>query len=425
MAERRRSSLRDLLIRQWLIFAAASAALVAAGALLLAFLVEDGLIDRRLMKFAGQLAVRDAAELQLPPELAVYRLPETPIDIAARMRGRAPGEVFELRRANGANLHVVVQQTASGETLVVTYDATDVMIVGSAIGTGLIAALVLAALFLLSAWLMADRLVRRVARHAESLEATIRLSEEPARLHAAADAQEIREFGSLLHLHAALWEQERRSVDNERATLAYLAHELRTPMQSALNSVAAIADARADAGADAGAGSEVGSRDDLLAIGRLRRAIARLERASTAALWLASEAAPQSRTPTLLGPILDELIAEFEPLARARGQSFTRSWEAGAQSLVPVEIVEVIVANILQNAIRHGAPGSITIQANDHEIRVVNAADGRSAESGFGFGLKIVSRLSEQAGGSVAISSHDGCFTTTVRLPAPGADGGA
>lgn len=417
MAERRRSSLRELLIRQWLFFAAASAALVAAGALLLAFLVEDGLIDRRLLKFAGQLTMQDAAELQLPPELVVYRLPETPIDIASRISGRAPGEVFELRRANGANLHVVVQQTASGETLVVTYDATDVMIVGSAIGTGLIAALVLFALFLMAAWLMADRLVRRVARHAELLETTIRLSEEPVRLHAAAEAQEIREFGSLLHLHAALWEQERRSVDNERATLAYLAHELRTPLQSALNSVAAMSDGGAGGGADSGR--------DLLAIGRLRRAIARLERASTAALWLASEAAPQSRTPTLLGPILEELIAEFEPLARARGQSFARRWEAGAQCLVPVEILEVIVANILQNAVRHGAPGPIDIQANDHEIRIANSADGRVAESGFGFGLKIVTRLSEQAGGSVETASHDGCFTTTVRLRAPGAGGGS
>ncbi len=398
MVEPARTSLRALLTRQWLIFAGAAAAIVAAGALLLAYLVEDGLIDRQLIDVATQLSAPGGGDVRLPPEVAVYDLRTVPIDLAAKLEGRRKGEVFEMRRANGANVHVVRQGPADGRSFVVTYDATGITVVRSAIGTGLVTALAFTSLFLLAAWFMADRLSRRVARHGERLEAIIRSSDEPAALRRVADDQPIAEFSRLLHLHADLWERERRSVINERQTLGYLAHELRTPLQSAVNSLATIAE----------------GGHDPLAVARLRRAIARLERASAAALWLGSAQPPVRTAAIPLGPLLDELATEFVSLAQVKGQSIERDADAAARTNAPVEVVETVVANLLQNAVQHGAKGTIRIGAADDRVTVSSPADGAAAVGGFGLGLEVVRRLCERLGGSMQVSEADGRFVISV-----------
>ena len=399
-------SLKALLIRQWMGFAVGIAVLFASAGLLLLFLLEDSFIDRQLEAAARSVAAASPGLARLPAEFSVYTVDEAPLDIHARLPFAEVGEPFEMRRADRRHVHVLLVDTPDKGRLAVVFDVTDQLTVSPRLGTGLLFVLGLTAAALLAAAALARGFVGRIARQAGNVIDDVKRSPHPRRLRDVAEEQQILEFQHLLALHADAWEAQLSAVERERQTLAYLGHELRTPLQSAQTSLALLAE----------------QRGDPAAFERLERALARLTRASRSVLWLATDRVLDVAVSTRLLPVVRRLVEEFSPLAAHAGQVIEVDMPDGLTAQGPDEIVETILANLLLNAIQHGAPGPGSIHGLAGSLAITNSVCRESKGDGFGFGLEIVHRLAHRIGWTVDVEHSDDVTTTLIRLQ-PSTDG--
>ena len=264
----RQRNLSHVLARQWMAFTLGLSALFIAASLWLLFTLEDSFIDRRLKAVAATVLDPAIEPPALPNQFRVFAMPQLPDDIRARVMGEALGHFEEFRRDNGRYVHVLRARTVAGQPFAVVYDVTDELTVNAGIPQLFVYALPLLLLLLGCAYLLARAFVGRVAGRAKALVEQVLASPDPQRLHALAQREPVREFSELVRVHADAWQDQLAAVERERQTLAFLGHELRTPLQSARTSLALLDDNRAD----------------LAAWVRLQRAVERLVRAGNAIL---------------------------------------------------------------------------------------------------------------------------------------------
>jgi len=393
-------SLKALLTRQWMAFAICIAVLFASAGLLLLFLLEDSFIDRQLEAAARSVASTSPDLARLPAEFSVYPVDQVPLDIHARLPFTEVGEPFEMRRADRRYVHVLLVDTPDKGRLAVVYDVTDQLTVTPQLGTGLLFVLGLTAAALLAAAALAHAFVGRIAKQAGDLIDDVKSSPHPLRLRDVAEEQQILEFQHLLALHADVWEAKLAAIESERQTLAYLGHELRTPLQSAQTSLALLAE----------------QRSDPAAFERLQRALARLTRASRSVLWLATDRVPDVEASTRLLPVVRRLVEELLPLAVHAGQVIEVDMPDGLTARGPDEIVETILANLLLNAIQHGTPGQVSIHGSAGSLAITNSMCREREREGFGFGLEIVHRLAHRIGWTVDVEESDDVTTMHIHL---------
>lgn len=396
----RARSLKSLLTRHWMLFATCVAVLFATAGLLLLFLLEDSFIDRQLEAAARTVTSGSPGLTRLPTEFSVYPVADVPLDIHARLPFAKVGEPFEMRRADRRHVHVLLVDTHETGRLAVVYDVTDQLTVSPRLGAGLLLVLGLTLATLLAAAALARAFVGRVTRQAGHLAEDVRCSPDPKHLRELAQVQQVLEFQHLLNMHADIWEAKLSAVENERQTLAYLGHELRTPLQSAQTSLTLLSE----------------QRDDPAAFDRLDRALSRLTRASRAALWLATDRHPNLSVTAPLLPTIQRVAAEFSPLAERAGQVIEVDVPATLSFRGPNEVAETILANLLLNAIQHGGPGSIVIHATADAVVITNPPPHAPPTDGFGLGLEIVRRLADRIGWTVNVASLAGSPFTQVHI---------
>lgn len=398
----RRHSLRQALARQWMAFAALLSLACAAIALLLLFVLEDSFIDRRVQAAATRVADPAAAPGPLPAGFQVLSWDALPQDLHSRLADRKVGAIAEFRRADGRYVHALSARTAAGRRFVLVYDVTDELTVSRGLSGGLAYGLALLSLSLLCAWALARAFVARASRRARELLRQVLASPDPQDLEALAAREPVREFGELLRLHADAWRSQRAAVERERETLAFLAHELRTPLQSARTSLALLEEAPAHP----------------QALARLHRALGRLTRASNAILWLGSDAVP-ARERIHAATRLAALVEDLRPLAAARGQSIELRVPSSLYWEAPWEVVETLLANLLLNAVQHGGEGVVALEA-DEEGMVLRNPPPMAGSPGFGLGLRIVERLAARIGWQVAFAQRPEGVSCEVRYgPGP------
>lgn len=396
----RQRSLSHILARQWMAFTLGLSALFIAATLLLLFMLEDSFINRRLEAVAATVLDPALEPPVLPSQFRLFAMPQLPDDIRAHVEGEAVGHNEEFRRDNGRYVHVLLARTVAGQPFVVVYDVTDELTVNAGISHGVVYALPLLLLLLACAYVLARAFVGRVAGRAKALVEQVLDSPDPQRLHALAQREPVREFSELVRLHARAWQDQLTAVERERQTLAFLGHELRTPLQSARTSLALLEANRADPAAWA----------------RLQRAVERLVRASNATLWLSSDVIRPAGSHTLAVACLGELVEEFRPLATAKDQRIELAVAPGLRWPWPREVVEIVLANLLLNAIQHGDAGTIVIDATPASLTILNPRV--SADTGgFGLGLQIVQRLAARIGWEVAFDSNELTATCTIVWP--------
>lgn len=368
-------SLRQVLARQWIAFALVLATAFAAMALLLLFVLEDEFIDDRLSSVAGGIVRLESA--RLPERFELHSLSQAPAELAQPVQGRRPGSIDEFRLADGRYVHVLVGRSPGGEDYLLVYDVSDQLRVNQALAGAWPWLLAMAIALAFLAWLLSRWLVARIALRARGLIERIGGSPDPESLQAFAENESIAEFSQLALWAAESWRARVHALAIERDTLAFLGHELRTPLQSARTSLVLLQD----------------DRDNQEAWRRLQRAQNRLLRASHSVLWLASDVAPPADASCATGPLLTGLVDEFATLAQARGQTLDVGVPEGLQWALPEEVAETVVANGLLNAIQHGGPGLIRIEATTTGLLMENPRAPDSGSSGFGLGLLLSERL--------------------------------
>lgn len=393
-------SLQVSLERRWMLHTAALAFVFIALGLLTAFIVEDVFLNNRVLAVAEAVSGNPSDVTRVPPGFVVYRMPDLPDELRAVMPTQTIGHPFEMLLENETYVHGVVFRPLAGEPFVVIYDVTDQMAVKPLLWMVLSIYGVFAVALVAVARLFARSFSGKIGREIAKLMDEAKVARESGDLRALAAKQGVIEFRQLLQLHAETMQSYEMATARERQTLAYLAHELRTPLQSAQTSLDLLMDVPANAGP----------------LPRLRRALSRLVRASNAALWLASDRDLSGAEAANLGEIASALIDEFRPLADSRSQLLRLRLPAGAAPVItaPAEVIEAIVANLVLNAIQHGAPGTIAIDIDAHTLGVANAVHDGDPTPGFGLGLEIVERLTSRVGGVITILQNDGRRATTI-----------
>jgi two-component system phosphate regulon sensor histidine kinase PhoR len=219
-------------------------------------------------------------------------------------------------------------------------------------------------------------------------------------------------------------EQERRER-SEREFVANASHELRTPVSAIVSAVEAL---------QAGAKDDPADRDRFVElIGRQAGRLARLTRS----LLLLARAQSQQEAiplePVELAPLLQELSGSSEP-----SRSVVVDCPADLFALAQRDIVEQVVANLVENALNHsngtGAhvrarrdDATVVIEVVDRGPGIPPSAEGRIFErfysghggrrDGFGLGLAIARDAVRALGGTIEIRSQEGSGTTVeVRL---------
>lgn len=386
----RRRSLARVLAGQWIVFGLSLLAGFALVSLLLLYMLEDAFIDRQLREASRTVAEAPQAA-SLSSRFEWVRDDAAPPMLRQRMHGLRDGAIREFRLDDGRYVHVMASRDGEGQRVLVSYDVSDQLNVNAALAQGWPWLLLACAALALMAYVLARRFVGGVSRQAADLLARVVDADGPAQLQALAATQEIREFSELARLSAEAWESRLSALKRERETLAFLAHELRTPLQSARTSLALL---NAD-------------RGNAQAWQRLQRAQDRLARASHAALWLGTAGPSSAGAGCGVAPVLASLMAEFEPLAEAKLQHFVPAIAAQVHWPMPEEVVETVLANLLLNAIQHGGPGGIAVRLEEGGLRLSNPRADAAAESGFGLGQALVQRLLERFGWALRLEDGD------------------
>lgn len=226
------------------------------------------------------------------------------------------------------------------------------------------------------------------------------------------------------------------SFNAQRQFIANVSHELRTPLarQRVLAQVA-LADP------DATTGSLRAAHERVLASG------AQQERLIEALLTLAlSQRGLERREPFDLAAVTDEALLARQPEAERLGLSIAASLDA-APVLGNPRLTERLVANLVDNAIRHNAaPGWITVAtqtsqgrtilsvANSGPVippeqvarllrpfqRLTSTHNGHVSDRGLGLGLSIVEAIAAAHGATLTTRPQPGGgLTVQVSFPAP------
>ena len=239
------------------------------------------------------------------------------------------------------------------------------------------------------------------------------------------------EFAELANTLDDLFERLERSFDSQRRFVANASHELRTPLTAERTLLqVALADPDADVSTLRAVCQET------LDLGRLQ------ERLIAGLLTLAtSEQGVQHREPADLADLVASAVGERRPEARRLGLQL-RTDLAAAPISGDLILVESLIANLLDNALRHNVAGGqvlATTTADDAGARIVVENSGpvippdeverlfepfqrlggqRLRHDGHGLGLAIVRAIATAHGARVVpVARPDGGLRIEVTFP--------
>jgi signal transduction histidine kinase len=244
-------------------------------------------------------------------------------------------------------------------------------------------------------------------------------------------------FRTMLQRLHEQWQARQRIEHFRREGVSNLSHDLRSPLTAA---AACLETLQPRLGGDEQRLVEVALRNTRDAA-RLVRSLGELAQLDEPQFALARERLDAAE-------LLDGVALRFAPRAAAQGASITVDAAPGLQAALDVELFERALANLVDNALQHGArpAGAPALRVvlgarRDGDTLVVTVTDdgvgigaaalprlfdrfyhshGPTAGDGsHGLGLAIVKRIAELHGGTVTVRSEPGAGTAfTLRLPA-------
>lgn len=267
---------------------------------------------------------------------------------------------------------------------------------------------------------------RAVLRPLASLDAEVsrlRPDDLAARLAIGAAPDEVRSLVGRLNAMLGGLEQAFR---REQATIANIAHELRTPVAGLRSEI----EFRLLAASDQA--EQTVLRGLLGTVGRMQAMVGNilmLARIEAGREQLAAE-------PVDIASLLEAVVERWEARAAARGQQITSS-VAGAAVVTSSSVhLDVVLDNLLGNAVAHGDAGEIAVVLDGGTVTVRNpcqvlpdterlgtafyrADEARSDGSHCGLGLALCRRISGLLRARLELSAADGVFTARLSMTTP------
>lgn len=233
-----------------------------------------------------------------------------------------------------------------------------------------------------------------------------------------------------------------RLVRSSQDSLAYMAHELKTPLTAIIGFSDTFLRQQRKA---------VKSEDTVPNVGNIERVLQggrHLLRIINDALELARYEAGQMKAnlvPTNLRLVINDVIETIQPLAQAKDLQLLVNWDSAPTEVLTDSFrLQQIVTNLLSNAVRYTDEGSVKLacltQPNDKwSIAISDTGIGIAAQDlerifepyaraygqnchrdkeSTGLGLAIVARLVKLLGGEITVFSQKGVGSTfTVTFP--------
>jgi two-component system OmpR family sensor kinase len=266
---------------------------------------------------------------------------------------------------------------------------------------------------LVGVWWVIKRSLRRVVRLQQSIEVRGGGDLSPVAVERLPE-----EFEPIMISVNRLLERLRRAIEAERSFTANSAHELRTPLATALAKLQRLKTETQDAGVKAQA-SEI--EESLRTLARLSEKLLELAKAEGGSAL--------SEQVDNLVPILRMVASDYDH--QAPGRLLLNVPDDAVRSLLDLDAFAILVRNLIENALRHGAddqPVNISL-TDDGILRVVNRGEvvlpeklalfrnrfvrSNTKTQGSGIGLAIVEAITNGAG-----------ITLNLRSPAAGQSDG-
>jgi signal transduction histidine kinase len=339
---------------------------------------------------------------------------QSPVPAAYRAFG--PGIHDEVRTPNGDK--VLLVRDIDGRRLVLALDITELQGHEDNLGLWMLGSNVLAVVLLglLVAWGM-GRVIRPLSELAERIRGL--RPDRPGQslpLDARASAEQV-VIAEALNDYLA---RNDRFVEREREFVNSVSHELRTPI--------AIIGGAAELGLD-GTATPAQMRTQLA---RIRQTAGSVEHLITSLLVLAKDPARArgNSEEIELALLLREIVADHAHLAAGKDLQFDLALAESVDLFASPVMVQVVVGNLLRNAIEHSDRGVIRISLSKHaQVRIADPGHGMTPEEvsaiyarmargesrgGGGIGLELIAKLCGHLGWTLAFSSARGGGTVAT-----------
>jgi signal transduction histidine kinase len=406
--------------RRWMLalaaFTVAVTALFGLFAMGFVYTVEDRFLDRMLKQEAQAQKAHRAAhgrwgtpamdfvvlhekDTTLPPDVArVLALEPHRGEIAGddgrhyhllplEASGRAPWLVAEVSQQ-------LIVRPIRGE-LLTWLAGWGVVVVGLSLGLG---------------WVLA----RRVSAPLETLAERVSQAVPTQRPPAVSQGAPTDEVGAVAQAFEALMARTHDFIAREQAFTRDASHELRTPLAVLQLGIERL---RADASVPPSAQATLAT---------LHASTQWMQQTIETLLALAreSERADASREPVPLLPLLEQWVLAHAEWVDQQPLKLEIQVDRQARLRLPDHALRLAIASLLGNALTHGeAGGTVTVRFDGHALVVQNPyrraageTEAHTPRSGHGFGLAILQRLLEAAGGQLAFEQDERQTTAWVRV---------
>jgi len=219
------------------------------------------------------------------------------------------------------------------------------------------------------------------------------------------------EVGALARVVAEYQRRLQAGLRREERFCADVSHELRTSLGILGSHLDLLAD-------DPTLGVDTGRR-----VGRMQSVVEAMRRHLDAFLLLARPGSASEGEPCEVAAVVEETVARRLPTGPG-GPEVVLSVVDRTHHHVPRGAAEIVLGNLLDNAIRHAHAGRIEVRVDDTGVSVVDdgcgipadelprltdrAFRGRGADAGSGLGLEISRRLCEVCAWRLEIESEPG-----------------
>ena len=230
------------------------------------------------------------------------------------------------------------------------------------------------------------------------------------------------EIGQIAHAFDSYQERLDGFVAREKYFTTAASHELRTPLSVVVGAVEIL---------EAQPPKIQWSASAQRAIDRIKRATQDMLGFIEVSLLLArEEARPQSSEEAItVLPLVEHIVEELRSQLNERHTRVLIDEQAPLTVQQPASLIQMVISNVLRNAVEHTHNGTITVRLLTDAVEVVDTGAGIASENlqrvfehsfstkaqGTGLGLNLVKRLCERLNWQIELHSEPG-VGTQVRL---------
>ena len=416
-----RHSLRTRIIIAFCLFGAVLGAVYATAVYISLDLIDDHLVDNRLIQEIEHIVVHYQQQRDIPPPTSPYitayiDTASMPLHVREMVAGLTEG--FHEAYHGRDEYHIAVQSLPNlDKFLYLLYDVSGLeftekrkLNIGIVLAAGVILIIALGSWI---GWLTSRKVMAPVSHLAEQVDKS-GPDNLPTNLsrHFYQD-----EVGVLARALEQAMQRVEAFVNREHQFTRDVSHELRTPVTVIKGAVELLK--RHFAGE---------KKSEPRSLSRIERSVKKMENIIETLLWLSREDVADHQGPVFaVTPAVREVIEQNRYLIAGKPIEIDLVVKADPQLTVPCPLFQIALTNLIRNALQSMPNGKITVDVHTDRVVVSDTGVGIAAKDlktvtqphvrgsgseGFGLGLSIVSRLCDRFGWQLDIQSTVGSGTT-------------